>query len=434
MLRYLLELSTKNTVFAIEPHIGLQLAQTVSLMLDKQIPISGDAFGMQKIQSMVYRVSGSFDQGITEKRVKVIPIHGVMTMHGGMCSYGMIHYGRMIQMADNDSSIDAIVLDINTPGGEAMYTETLAQIVANTKKPVVTWVNQLTASAGYHFAAASDEIILSGKTAEIGSIGTLIHYLDFSRKLKNEGVDEVMISASKSTNKRKYNFSQPTDKDKKLIIEELLDPHNEAFIDDVKSFRPELPDEVFTGELYMGKKAVEIGLADLIGSLDFAITRAAELSDNKTGNSQSMNKQQEENNGLIQAIKQGVTQSLQKAGLIQKSTVTPVEENPVNDPAQTVETPEQADQATLIAQLQQQKADLEKQLSEQAETIAQQNEAFKTIQAEVIRLGNHIKGETLPEQSAEVQTPTQVSQSDEYVFPETIQAQKRWDKYEKAKA
>lgn len=184
----------------------------------------------------------------------------------------------------------------------------------------------------------------------------------------------------------------------------------------------------------MSKKAVEIGLADLIGSLDFAITRAAELSDNKTGNSQSMNKQQEENNGLIQAIKQGVTQSLQKAGLIQKSTVTPVEENPVNDPAQTVETPEQADQATLIAQLQQQKADLEKQLSEQAETIAQQNEAFKTIQAEVIRLGNHIKGETLPEQSAEVQTPTQVSQSDEYVFPETIQAQKRWDKYEKAKA
>lgn len=196
-------------------------------------------------------------------------------MSGDLCSYGMEDYGRMFKRAYADPNVHAIVAEACSPGGESMYTETLAEIVANSPKPVVGWVNQMACSAAYRIISGADEILLSGPSAEVGSIGTLISYLDFTRYLRDNGVDVVQMIASRSKHKRKYNFHEPSAEDRKLIIEEYIDPSNELFIEQVKRLRPGMEEEVFDADIYMGDAALKVKLADGYATFEEAIEKAA---------------------------------------------------------------------------------------------------------------------------------------------------------------
>lgn len=390
MIRFLLELTANNPIFAIEPLTGLRLAALTQRIIEKEIPLSAADFGKEpKIHNLDYDVTipGKKGQSASTSRVRVIPIHGVLTMHG-RCSYGMIDYGDQIKSADENSYIDAIVLDVASPGGEVAYTETLAQIIADTKKPVVVWGNQLVASAAYRISAAADEILLAGQSTEVGSIGTLIHYLDFTRQLQAQGVDEVMILASKSTHKRKYNFSQPSEDDRALIISGLLDPHNELFLSEVASRRPGMDEKVFTGELFMADDAIAAGLADGYATIEGAMQRAATLSKNQKQSQNTM--KMKETAGILQGVSDTIAKLQQR--LSGSPTVEAVEA--VEETAEAVETitAEQAE----ISRLKAENAALLNQLADQEKEMSSIRNQVSALQNELTQIGAKLTAPALP--------------------------------------
>lgn len=293
MLRQFLQLISSNPVFAIEQRAGLSLALTAMLIFERKLDISAlnaESFGVQAARSQTHEVH--YNGGATINNVKVYRVHGTMFMHDQFCGpEGMMTLDNQLKAADRNPNIHAHVLDISSPGGEASYTETLANTVANLQKPVVAWVNQLSASAAYWIASGADEIMLSGKSAEVGSIGVLISYLDATRALKDAGFDQIIIKSNLSPDKVKYNFFEPSEEDKNLIATEWLDPLASVFHEAVKEYRPGISEDVLKGDVYMGQKAIDLKLADSFGTLDDAIIKASDMAINgkkKKGDSRSM--------------------------------------------------------------------------------------------------------------------------------------------------
>lgn len=215
----------------------------------------------------------------TNKTYPIVSINGVMSRDGN-CSYGNELIGQFIQLLDKDPEVKGIVLSINSPGGTADSTQELADIVANTKKPVLAYVKSMAASAAYYVASQADYIVLSSEsTASVGSIGVLMQYTNVAKALEKQGVEAEIIRATKSTDKAKLNSLEPlTDELRQEIVTDL-DIAMETFEKYVKRGRASrlTSSEVFSGKMYRAKEALKLGLIDEIGNMKTAYTRIKQL-------------------------------------------------------------------------------------------------------------------------------------------------------------
>ena len=223
--------------------------------------------------------------------VFVQPVHGTLLAEDQDCGpVGMNTMARRLEQVAFNPQYDAVVIDIQSPGGQVLGTEEMANAIATIRenKPVVAYVNGMAASGGYRLAIEGDEIILGGKTSEVGSIGVMLHYLDFSEYMRKEGISEVKIMSTLSPDKNKFNFSEPQEGDVKLIQSEMLDPLAKEFHASVKSRRPGISSDALTGNMFLAEQAIELGMADSIGTYTQAIERAYELSQKKSSNDNDM--------------------------------------------------------------------------------------------------------------------------------------------------
>lgn len=225
-----------------------------------------------------YRVnsSGAPDEN---GEVLILPISSVMMKADSCGSMGTASMVSIIESANNDSTIASIVLKMDTPGGTVDGTEALATAVQNSSKPVVTWAEMM-CSAGYWVGSSADEIILSGETANAGSIGTMVKLTDMRGLQEARGVKERIIFASRSADKNKASLDALDGKPEALITE-YLDPMNNVFLNAVQHNRSgkinTKKEDVLTGKVYFGSNAVKVGLADKIASLNYAVKRSLQL-------------------------------------------------------------------------------------------------------------------------------------------------------------
>jgi signal peptide peptidase SppA len=211
--------------------------------------------------------------------VAVITISGPLTKNDQYCGpAGMKSIGAWIKNADRDPDISGILLSIDSPGGTVAGTEELGNIIRDTKKPVVAFVDDLAASAGYWLASQADEIIANNSTAQVGSIGVLLSFMDIQPALELQGVKFHVITAPQSGDKVKT-WNQLRAGNYEEYKENILKPLAEKFINTVKSARPAIKDEQTTANLYFAKDVVG-SLVDSIGSFDVALQRVADLSVN----------------------------------------------------------------------------------------------------------------------------------------------------------
>jgi len=119
--------------------------------------------------------------------VAVIPIMGAMSRYGNYCSWGSEDMANWILEANQDPSISAIVLEINSPGGQVDGTQMLGEVIRQSQKPVVAWVAGMAASAAYWVASQAREIMMESlTTSEVGSIGVLAVHIDATKALEKE--------------------------------------------------------------------------------------------------------------------------------------------------------------------------------------------------------------------------------------------------------
>lgn len=204
--------------------------------------------------------------------IALLNIHGFMMPQDTWFGPGTRTLSDMIVSAQNCNCISGVIFDFNTGGGHVTGTERLANTMKALTKRNVALGNAMY-SAGYWTASSSNKIIITEKTGGAGSIGTMVYYLNMEPYYEKLGVQIIEEYATKSTEKNK-DFNELLKGNKKAYVERTLDPLNELFHNSVKSSRPNINQTVkgvFAGQNYLAEEAVELGLADMIGTFQDAV-------------------------------------------------------------------------------------------------------------------------------------------------------------------
>lgn len=213
--------------------------------------------------------------------IAIINISGPIMKNGGECGEpGAMHYTNWIKAANIASNIAGILLVIDTPGGMVDGTQTVADAIKNSQKPVVGFIDDgMMASAGTWIGTSALEVYSSHKTNTIGSIGVYSTIYDYRDWLKAEGLVEHTIYAEQSTDKNKA-YYEAIDGKYSLYQKELNQIADE-FINAVKENRGSrlntTKNNPFTGKMYNSDDAIEIGLIDGYATIEQAVNRIYEL-------------------------------------------------------------------------------------------------------------------------------------------------------------
>lgn len=221
---------------------------------------------------------------LPENSIAVIPLQGIVF------DYDTQNLHNYLRMAALNPSINAVLLHVNTPGGMVTKIDIVSEQIANFPKPIISYVEDLNASAGAWLTSGSKKIILSSRLNRVGSIGVMTSFSDLWPIIEGLGGSHRNIYASKSLRK---NSIQRTLTDKALSKEEQekpliadLDFVNEIFhAAMIKNRGLSADSEVLSGEIYYAEKAIELGLADEINTIEYAFNLAHKMGlENKINN------------------------------------------------------------------------------------------------------------------------------------------------------
>ncbi len=205
----------------------------------------------------------------------------VVRLHGIIAS-GAAGLGRQLLNADSvegalnraftADGAQAVALAINSPGGSPTQSQLIGsrirQLAAEHELPVIAFCEDVAASGGYWLACAADEIIAT-PTSLLGSIGVVSSGFGLEGLIAKLGVERRLHTAG--TNKARLDpFSAEKDDDVQWLLGMQSDIHDEfgAWVRERRGDKLVGTDEeLFTGEVWIGRKALELGLADGLGTL-----------------------------------------------------------------------------------------------------------------------------------------------------------------------
>ncbi len=201
--------------------------------------------------------------------VAVIRLQGAIANSGrGLDSPGL---GPVIEKAFSKGKPAAVALEINCPGGSPVQSSLIASHIrrlADEKKvPVFAFVEDVAASGGYWLACAADEIFIDSCSLT-GSIGVISAGFGAHQAIDKVGIERRVHTAGKS--KSLMDPFKPEKPEDVAKLKGWLEDLHATFISYVKSRRgPKLTDDpdLFTGEVYIGQKGIEVGLVDAIGHM-----------------------------------------------------------------------------------------------------------------------------------------------------------------------
>jgi protease-4 len=191
-----------------------------------------------------------------------------------------------MRSAFEDEGSRGVVLLIDSPGGSpvqaGIINDEIRRLKAKHGKPVYAVVEETCASAAYYIAAATDDIYVD-KASIVGSIGVLMDGFGFTGTMEKFGVERRLLTAGE--NKGFLDPFSPQTEKQRAYAQTMLDQIHQQFITVVKEGRGDrlkATQETFSGLFWTGQQAIEIGLADQFGSLDFVareVVKAEEIID-----------------------------------------------------------------------------------------------------------------------------------------------------------
>ena len=191
-----------------------------------------------------------------------------------------------LRSAMEDESAQALVLQIDSPGGSPVQAGLVYDEIRRLRelhdKPVYAVVEDTCASAAYYIASAADKIYVN-KASVVGSIGVLMDGFGFTGSLEKLGIERRLLTAG--GNKGFLDPFSPMSDAQRQHAQTLLDQIHRQFIAAVKQGRGERLKETadtFSGLFWTGEQAVDMGLADSLGSVNGVareVVKAEELVD-----------------------------------------------------------------------------------------------------------------------------------------------------------
>jgi protease-4 len=224
--------------------------------------------------------------GSGKDKIVIIPINGLIINEGGNSFLNTDtvttsdSVENLLDIAAVDTTVKAIILRENTPGGDTLAARKICRKIQSIRKPTYTYIETRGASAGYYIASCT-KYIIADEQAIVGGIGAIYEAYDTQGLLDKLGIRVKVITNTQGTQKASDLFQNDSKNEKKM--KSLLDQVYEDFFNTVSKSRKDkklddgtkITDEYLktlaTGEVFSGKDAKKNGLADETGFLDEAI-------------------------------------------------------------------------------------------------------------------------------------------------------------------
>ncbi|ELZ32053.1 signal peptide peptidase SppA [Halorubrum tebenquichense] len=183
---------------------------------------------------------------------------------------------EQIEAADEDDDVEALLVELNTPGGEVVPSDDIRRAAADFDGPTVAYATDTCASGGYWIASGCDEL-WAREASLVGSIGVV-----GSRPNAKGLADKLGISYEQFTAGEFKDAGVPLkeiEEDEREYLQGIIDGYYEQFVETVSEGRDMDPDEIRDTEarVYLGEDAAEMGLVDELGTEDDVEERLADL-------------------------------------------------------------------------------------------------------------------------------------------------------------
>jgi protease-4 len=232
-------------------------------------------------------VAGEYGETVVEegneKKVAIIDLSGVITSEATGPPGAVINdddVAKQLKQAREDDNVVAVILDLDTPGGEVVASDNIyrqVQRLTRAKKPVVALMGATAASGGYYISAAADEIVANSETLT-GSIGVILTVFNVEGAAEKLGINETVIKSGPHKDIASPFRTIPPEEQQ--ILQGLIDEAFAKFVNIVAD-RREIDHskvvELADGRVYSGKQAMQLGLVDRLGDQDTAFSRAKTL-------------------------------------------------------------------------------------------------------------------------------------------------------------
>lgn len=226
-----------------------------------------------------------------EGHVGIVSITGELVNRGAWlgASSGLTSYEGILQQvraAASDGEVESILLDINSPGGEAFGMSDTSRGIREAAggKKIVAVINSVGASAAYGLATAANEIVVT-ESGIAGSIGVVMVHFDQSERAAKAGVKATVITNSDGADKARGHPFAPLSLDDIGFMRAKADRIMDGFVKLVMDHRPNLTNEAIRGQrarTFIGEDAVAAGLADRVGTFDSVLKQLVGASAGRT--------------------------------------------------------------------------------------------------------------------------------------------------------
>ncbi len=225
-------------------------------------------FALYLLFFLVVFVAGKYTTSIGA-HTALIDINGVIGPDNDVDADSVI---ESLQRAFESKDTKGVVVKINSPGGSPVQSNRMYQEIRRLREkypetPLFAVVDDICASGGYYVAAAADEIY-ADKGSLVGSIGVLMQGFGFVGTMEKLGVERRLITAGE--NKGMLDPFSPVRPTDEIYAKELVDSVHQQFIDAVRQGRGDRlieTDDTFSGLMWTGEQAKELGLIDEFGSV-----------------------------------------------------------------------------------------------------------------------------------------------------------------------
>ena len=262
----------------------------------------GNAFrGMGNVSGTHHHGGPRLDEVVVEDhkgsdKIAVVPIEGVITSHSSdRGGYNMVEVVKaQLKRADEDEDVKAVILRVDSPGGEVLASDDIANAIRNfqedSTKPVIVSMGSLAASGGYYVSAPCEWIVANELTIT-GSIGVIMHGYNYRGLMDKIGLRPDVYKSGKFKDMLSGDRLQAEiPQEERAMVQKLIDETYSKFKDVVGEGRKAAHDinkdgralvsdwaSYADGRVFSGKEAKELGFVDELGGFDVAVSRAEKI-------------------------------------------------------------------------------------------------------------------------------------------------------------
>ena len=255
------------------------------LMLTTFRRFSGESHEEEPPPSFRETIVQRGNKGSSDKIALIVMRGFISSSLSGNVGDSMVDDMRMaLQRARDDDRVRAVVLEIDSPGGEVTASDVIYNWVAKTRarKPVVVYMDSLAASGGY-YVACGGKYLMANETTITGSIGVIIQTLNYEQLFSKIGLSSIVFKSGKF--KDMLNGARPVTQEERDYVQSFVMKTYNKFLGVVARERnlqaDVLQNTVADGRILSGKDALESKLIDGLGQIEDAFAKAKELGNSR---------------------------------------------------------------------------------------------------------------------------------------------------------